>query len=239
MEKPPPRAMLFHKNQASKFNTEKALPQMPKSPLLIAMDLEGVLVPEIWIAVAKETGIEKLRLTTRDISDYDELMRGRLQILRDNGLKLDDIQNVISTLSPLPGAKELLAKLRASYQVVILSDTFYEFAAPLMKQLDWPTLFCNFMNVDKRGAITDYHLRKNDGKRHAVAAFKALNFTVLATGDSYNDTTMLSEAHCGILFRPSANVKNEFPQFDVAENYEEMWAHIEQFDSTRKHLTKL
>lgn len=209
---------------------------MPRNPILIAMDLEGVLIPEIWIAVAEKTGIEALRLTTRDVSDYDELMRGRLRILRDNKLTLADIQAVISTLDPMPGADAFLESLRARFQVILLSDTYYEFATPLMKKLGWPALFCNFMSVAEDQAITDYHLRQKDGKRHAVKAFKGLNFEVVATGDSYNDTTMLAEADHGILFRPSANVKAEFPQFLVAEDYETLGAHIEVFAGAESGL---
>jgi phosphoserine/homoserine phosphotransferase len=202
---------------------------MPEHPVLIAMDLEGVLVPEIWIAVAEKTGIEKLRLTTRDISDYDVLMRGRLDILRDNHLTLHDIQEVIATLTPLAGALDFVRWVRSQYQLVILSDTYYEFANPLMRQLDWPTLFCNFLSVDKSGCITDYHLRQPDGKRHAVEAFKKLKFSVCAVGDSYNDTTMLGRADQGILFRPSANVRHEFPQFPVAEDYSTLTSLIKSF----------
>ena len=189
-------------------------------PLLVAMDLEGVLVPEVWIAVAERTGIEELRLTTRDISDYDVLMRKRLGLLQEHGLKLADIQEVIAGMSPMPGAMDYLSWLRSEFQTVILSDTFYEFAKPLMQQLGWPTLFCNSLVTDDKGDVRDYSLRLLDGKRHAVLGFKQLNFTVIAMGDSYNDTSMLAEADLGILFRPSVNVKNEFPQFQVAEDYE-------------------
>ncbi len=202
---------------------------MNKKPLLVAMDLEGVLVPEIWIAVAEKTGIEKLRLTTRDISDYDVLMRGRLDLLARHGLRLRDIQRVIAELDPLPGADELLTGLRERFQVVMLSDTFYEFASPLMRKLDWPTLFCNALVVDEKDHIVDYRLRQVDGKRQAVEAFKKLNFEVVATGDSYNDTTMLSAADEGILFRPSDNVKREFPQFPVAEDYADLEYFITRF----------
>ncbi len=191
-----------------------------KRPILVAMDLEGVLVPEVWIAVAERTGIEELRLTTRDISDYDVLMKKRLALLQEHGLTLADIQEVIAGMSPLPGAREYLDWLRSEFQTVILSDTFYEFAKPLMQQLGWPTLFCNKLETDEKGRVCQYLIRLQDGKRHAVLAFKQLNFTVIAMGDSYNDTTMLSEADLGILFRPSENVKAEFPQFQVAEDYE-------------------
>jgi len=205
---------------------------MPKKPLLVAMDLEGVLVPEIWIAVAEKTGIEKLRLTTRDVADYNVLMRGRLDLLAGHGLHLKDIQKVIDTLDPMPGAVELLDGLRERFQVVILSDTFYEFASPLMRKLGWPTLFCNYLDIDEDDRIVDYHLRKKDGKREAVKAFKGLNFDVVATGDSYNDTTMLGEAHRGILFHPSQNVKDEFSQYPIAEDYADLEHFILEFHSS-------
>ena len=192
---------------------------MPNKPVLVAMDLEGVFVPEIWIAVAEATGIPELRLTTRDVNDYDQLMRGRLAILRRHGLKLADIQRVIGTLSPLPGADEFIAGLRARFPFIILSDTYYEFAGPLMAKLGSPTLFCNSLETDAAGNVVGYHLRIRDGKFHSVNAFKALNFTVIAAGDSYNDTTMLGAAHFGMLFRPSDKVRQEFPQFPVAEDY--------------------
>ncbi len=191
-------------------------------PTIIGMDLEGVLIPEIWIAVAERTGIDKLRLTTRDISDYDQLMRGRLKILEENSLSLADIQNVIATLDPLPGAKEFLDWLRSQAQLIILSDTFYEFAYPLMKKLGNPTLFCNFLEVNANGFIRNYHLRQADGKRKAVIALKQLAFRVIAIGDSYNDTTMLEEADTGILFKSPQNVVDEFPQFPVKYEYAEL-----------------
>ncbi|MFA4945596.1 MAG: bifunctional phosphoserine phosphatase/homoserine phosphotransferase ThrH [Lentisphaeria bacterium] len=199
---------------------------MYKKPVLVAADLEGVFVPEIWIAVAEKTGIEKLRLTTRDIPDYDRLMRGRLQILREHKLTLADIQAVIRTLDPLPGAADFLTGLRQRYPVVILSDTFQQFAGPLMLKLGLPTLFCNSLEVAADGSITDYHLRIPNGKQQAVQRFRELNFRVVATGDSYNDTTMLAEADFGILFRPSANVRQEFPQFQVAEDYATLYSLI-------------
>ena len=195
---------------------------MPTLPTLLATDLEGVLVPEIWIAVAERTGIERLQLTTRDIPDYAQLMRGRIDILREHRLTLADIQAVIATIDPLPGAREFLDWARAQMQVIILSDTFYEFAAPLMVKLGQPTLFCNALEVDSAGAIAGYQLRLADGKRHAVAALRAINFRVVAMGDSYNDTTMLAEADQGILFRPPANVIAEFPQFPVLTEYDQL-----------------
>ena len=189
--------------------------------MLACLDLEGVLLPEIWIAFAEKTGIEQLRLTTRDISEYDELMQGRLKILKDNNLKLIDIQNVIKTLSPLEGAINFLGWLKSEFQVIILSDTFYQFVGPLMQSLDYPTLFCNDLIVNSKGDITGYQLRQKDGKTKAVSALKKLNFKVIAAGDSYNDTGMLQEADAGILFCPPDNVIKEFPQFPVSRNYEE------------------
>ena len=186
---------------------------------LACLDLEGVLVPEIWINVAERTGIEALRLTTRDIPDYDQLMRQRLTLLDQHGLKLSDIQRVIAAMGPLEGAGEFLDWLRERFQLVILSDTFYEFALPLMRQLGWPTLFCHRLEVtDDR--VANYILRQADSKRQAVRAFHGLNFRVIAAGDSYNDTAMLAEAEAGILFRPPQNVIDEFPQFPVARTFE-------------------
>ena len=189
--------------------------------MLACLDLEGVLLPEIWIAFAEKTGIEQLKLTTREIPDYDELMQGRLKILNDNNLKLIDIQNVIKTLSPLAGAIDFLAWLKTEFQVIILSDTFYQFVGPLMQSLDYPTLFCHELTVDSKGSITGYLLRQKDGKTKAVSALKKLNFKVIAAGDSYNDTGMLQEADAGILFCPPDNVIKEFPQFPISRNYEE------------------
>ena len=198
-----------------------------KRPLMVAMDLEGVLIPEVWIAFAEKTGINELRLTTRDISDYDVLMRGRLRILKEHGLKLRDIQEVIETMQPFEGAREYLDWLREqNFQAVILSDTFYQFAQPFMRKLGWPTLFCNSLSTDADGMVTDYHMRLLDGKRHAVLAFKQVNFDVVAMGDSYNDTHMLAEADLGLLFRPSEKVRPAFPQFPVVSQYEEIQAHI-------------
>ena len=194
---------------------------------IVTLDLEGVLVPEIWIAVAEQTGIETLRRTTRDEPDYDVLMRYRLDILDEHGLKLSDIQGVIDDLSPLPGAREFLDTLRARAQVIILSDTFLQFANPLMRQLGWPTLFCNHLEiVDDR--VAGYHLRQPDQKRQSVLALKSLNYTIISAGDSYNDTTMLAEADKGILFRAPANVKAEFSQFPAVEEYSDLMAEIEK-----------
>jgi phosphoserine/homoserine phosphotransferase len=192
---------------------------VPHKPTILATDLEGVLVPEIWIAVAEKTGIEQLRLTTRDIPDYDQLMRGRIAILRQHRLTLADIQAVIAMVDPLPGALEFLSWARAQMQVIILSDTFYEFAAPLMVKLGQPTLFCNTIETDAANNIAGYRLRQTDGKRKAVAALRSLDFHVIAMGDSYNDTTMLGEADAGILFRPPANIVAEFPQFLALYEY--------------------
>jgi len=194
--------------------------------IVTCLDLEGVLVPEIWIAFAEKTGIEKLQLTTRDIPDYDELMQGRLKILNENNLKLADIEEVIGGIAPLPGAKEFLSWLESEFQVIILSDTFNQFAGPLMAQLDFPTLFCHDLIVDETGKIADYRLRIPDAKTKAVAALKKLNLKVIAAGDSYNDTGMLKEADAGILFRAPDNVVKEFPQFTVTQTYEEFKAAI-------------
>ena len=193
-----------------------------KQQTIVTLDLEGVLVPEIWIAFAEKTGIEQLKLTTRDIPDYDELMTGRLAILNEHGLKLADIQEVIGTLAPLEGAKAFLDELRSITQVVILSDTCLEFAKPLMEQLAWPTIFCHDLEIDAEGRVANYRLRQPDQKRKAVAAFRSLNYRVIAAGDSYNDTTMLGEADTGFLFRSPDNVKAEFPQFRSAEEYDEL-----------------
>ena len=189
--------------------------------MLVCLDLEGVLLPEIWVAFAEKTGIEQLKLTTREISDYDELMRGRLKILKDNNLKLIDIENVIRTLSPLEGAIEFLGWLKSEFQVIILSDTFYHFVGPLMLRLDYPTLFCHELDIDREGNIINYRLRQKDSKTKAVSALKKLNFKVIAAGDSYNDTGMLQEADAGVLFCPPENVIKEFPQFPVTRNYTE------------------
>lgn len=190
---------------------------------ICCLDLEGVLVPEIWIAVSKKTGVEDLRFTTRDIPDYDVLMQRRLKILRKEGIRLKDIQNVIAKIEPLPGAKVFLDKLRAAHQVVILSDTFEEFAEPLMARLGMPTIFCNSLITDRKGFISGYKLRQKDGKRKAVNALKEIGFTVRAAGDSYNDITMLQSADKGVLFNPPATIRREFPKFKVTTNYKELY----------------
>ncbi|PLY15185.1 MAG: bifunctional phosphoserine phosphatase/homoserine phosphotransferase ThrH [Sedimenticola sp.] len=187
---------------------------------IACLDLEGVLIPEIWINFAERTGIDELRATTRDIPDYDVLMTQRLAILRQHKLGLPDIQQVIDGMGPLDGAREFLDWLRERFQVVILSDTFYEFAAPMMRQLGHPTLLCHKLETDEQGMVVNYHIRQKDPKRHAVLALKGLNFRTIAAGDSYNDTTMLSEADRGILFRPPQNVIDEFPQFPVVKDYQ-------------------
>jgi phosphoserine/homoserine phosphotransferase len=189
---------------------------------LACLDLEGVLIPEIWIDFAERTGIDELRATTRDIPDYDVLMKQRLRILRENNLGLPDIQAVIDQMAPIPGAKEFIDWLRERFQVIILSDTYYEFAQPLMRQLGFPTLFCHKLEVGEDGMITDYHLRQKDPKRQSVKAFHSLNYRVIAAGDSYNDTTMLSEADAGILFKAPDNVIAEFPQFPAVHEYEDL-----------------
>ena len=189
---------------------------------IACLDLEGVLVPEIWIGFAEKTGIEELSATTRDIPDYDVLMRQRLAILDKHGLGLPDIQEVIATMAPMPGARDFILWIKERFQLIILSDTFYEFSQPLMRQLDFPTLFCHRLIANDAGKIVDYKLRQKDPKRHSVKALHSLNFRVIASGDSYNDTTMLEEADAGILFRAPANVIEEFPQYPAVETYEEL-----------------
>jgi len=188
---------------------------------IVTLDMEGVLTPEIWIAVAEKTGIAELRRTTRDEPDYDKLMRGRLAILDRHGLKLKDIQQVIGSLAPLPGAKDFLDDLRSWVQVIILSDTFEQFASPLLRQLAWPTLLCHRLVVEA-DRITDYKLRVPEQKQKAVAALKLLNYHVIAAGDSFNDTAMLTEAQVGILFRAPDNVKQQFPHFQAVDEYAEL-----------------
>ncbi|MBL8340745.1 MAG: bifunctional phosphoserine phosphatase/homoserine phosphotransferase ThrH [Rubrivivax sp.] len=194
---------------------------------VVCLDLEGVLVPEIWIAFAERTGIAEFRRTTRDEPDYDRLMRWRLALLRQHRLKLADIQGVIAGMAPLPGAREFLDELRSRYQVIILSDTFYEFADPLMRQLGRPTLFCHRLETDAEGYVAAYHLRQPDQKRQAVQALQGLNYRVIAAGDSYNDTAMLGAADAGFLIHPPANVVAQFPQFPVHSNYADLKAGID------------
>ena len=197
-----------------------------KKQTIVTLDMEGVLVPEIWIAFAEKTGIAELRRTTRDEPDYDVLMKGRLKILDEHGLKLPDIQEVIGTLSPLEGAKAFLDELRSLTQVVILSNTFEEFAQPLMRQLAWPTLLCHHLEVDAAGRILDYKLRQPNQKQHAVAAFKSLNYKVIAAGDSFNDTTMLGEADTGFFLHAPESIQAQFPQFRAVERYDDLLAAI-------------
>ena len=200
---------------------------------LVCLDLEGVLVPEIWIAVAEKTGIGELRLTTRDISDYDELMGRRLAILEREGIALPDIQAVIDTLDPLPGASEFLAELREKTQVVLLSDTFEQFASPLMRKLRRPTLFCNTLEVDDGGRIVGYRLRQHDGKRKAVEGFRAMGMRVFAAGDSYNDVSMLKAAHRGMLFMAPDSIRGEFPELQAADDHRGLMAGVDAFLAAR------
>lgn len=195
---------------------------------VVCSDLEGVWVPEVWINVAKKTGIDKLKLTTRDIQDYDKLMKYRLEILDEHNLKIQDIQQVISTIKPFDGALEFTKWLRDVSRFVIVSDTFAEFAKPLMKQLDEPLILCHSLEIAEDGQITNYKLRQADPKRHTVEAFQSMNFKVIAFGDSYNDVSMLKQAEVGILFCPPQNVIDEFPELPVAHNYDELKALIEQ-----------
>ena len=196
---------------------------------IVCSDLEGVFVPEVWINVAEKTGISDLRLTTRDITDYDVLMNRRLKILAEHGLKLKDIQQVIATIKPLPGALEFIRWLKATSQLIVVSDTFAQFADPLMKQLERPTLFCHELVVDDEDNIIDYKLRQDDPKRKVVEALQELKYKVIAFGDSYNDTSMLLKADVGILFRPPQNVIDDFPQLPVTNNYEELRALLEKY----------
>ena len=189
---------------------------------IACLDLEGVLVPEMWIAFAEKTGIESLRATTRDIPDYDVLMKQRLRILDEHGLTLNDIQEVIATLKPLDGAVEFVNWLRERFQVIILSDTFYEFSQPLMRQLGFPTLLCHKLVTDETGRVVDYQLRQKDPKRQSVLALKTLYYRIIAAGDSYNDTTMLGEADAGILFHAPDNVIEQFPQFPAVHTFDDL-----------------
>ena len=195
---------------------------------IVCLDLEGVLIPEIWIGVAERTGVESLKATTRDIPDYDQLMKQRLRIMDTHKLGISDVKEVIGSLEPLDGAISFLENLRKDFQVIILSDTFYEFAEPFMMKLSLPTLFCHNLEIDQNGRIIDYHLRLKDHKRKAVESLKNLNFTVYAAGDSYNDTSMLEAADRGILFKAPDNVKNEFPQFPFVDSYKLLRQEIER-----------
>jgi phosphoserine/homoserine phosphotransferase len=189
---------------------------------IICADMEGIFTPEIWIRVAKKTGIEELKLTTRDISDYDVLMKKRLGILADNGLKLKDITDVIETMDPLEGALDFLNWVRERTQIIVVSDTYVEFARPLLRKLGWPTLFCNTLTIAPDGSIASYNLRQQDGKRKSVQSLKRLNYHTLAVGDSYNDITMLKEADVGLLFKPPENVRSEYPELSATYNYDEL-----------------
>lgn len=222
---PAPRRRLHPAGSIDSTPPGKAetLPRVKQT--IVTLDLEGVLVPEIWIAVAEKTGIKELRLTTRDIPDYDVLMKGRLNLLDRHGLKLADIQEVIGTLRPLDGGKEFLDELRSVTQVIILSDTFEEFAQPLMRQLGWPTLLCHRLEVTE-GRVTNYRLRMPDQKKHAVAALKSLNYRVISAGDSFNDTAMLAEADVGFLFHAPENIRKQFPQFTAFEAYGDLMTAI-------------
>jgi phosphoserine / homoserine phosphotransferase len=195
---------------------------------IVCTDLEGVLVPEIWINVAAKTGIKELKLTTRDISDYDVLMKKRLAILDKHGISLADIQAVIATMEPLDGALDYLNWLRERVQVMVVSDTFVEFARPLMAKLGWPTILCHSLSVDEKGMVSNYNLRQKDSKRQVILALKKLKYEIISIGDSYNDTTMLSEAQHGILFCPPENVEAEFPQYPVTRSYRQAMALIGQ-----------
>jgi phosphoserine/homoserine phosphotransferase len=195
---------------------------------IVCSDLEGIFVPEIWINVAEKTGIKELRLTTRDISDYDVLMKRRLAILDENNLKIGDIQEVIATMEPLDGALEFLDWLRSRMPLIVVSDTFDQFAGPLMKKLGWPTLFCHTLSINPDGSIAGYKLRQKDSKREAVISLQNLNYDTIGVGDSYNDITMLKQADNGILFDPPDNVKNEFPEFPVTYNYDDLKNIIQQ-----------
>ena len=201
---------------------------------IVCADLEGIFTPEVWINVAEKTGIEKLRLTTRDIPDYDVLMKGRLAILKEYGLTLGDIQALIATMDPLPGAKDFLSWLRSTLQVVIVSDTYTEFAGALMRKLDWPTLFCHDLTVDATGTIVDYNLRQTQAKKKNLLALKSLHFETIGIGDSYNDIDMIKAADRGILFRPPKNVIEEYPELTVTTTYEELKEAITQVIKERR-----
>lgn len=201
---------------------------------LVCLDLEGVLIPEIWIAFAEKTGIKELRATTRDIPDYDVLMKQRMRLLDQHGFGLKEIQEVIATLDPLDGASEFIDWLKPRFQVIILSDTFYEFGMPMMAKLGYPTLLCHKLEVDANGRIVNYKLRQPDPKRQSVRALQLLNYRIIAAGDSYNDTTMLKQAEAGILFNAPQNVINEFPQFPAVEGYDNLKREILKASITQK-----
>ncbi len=194
--------------------------------LITCLDLEGVLIPEIWLGLADRTGLDDLRLTTRDIADYDELMQHRLRVCEQHGLGLPDIQKVVETMAPMPGAVEFLRWLQTKGEVVILSDTFREFVVPLLPQLEHPTLFCHSLEIEPSGKIANYCLRLQDQKRKAVEAFRSLNFQVVSAGDSYNDISMLKASHWGILYRPAERVVAEYPEFPVTTDYEALKAEL-------------
>ena len=193
---------------------------------MVCLDLEGVLVPEIWIAFSEESGIPELRRTTRDEPDYDKLMRWRLGILKEHGLKLSDVQNVIAKIDPLPGAKDFLDSLREVTQVVILSDTFEEFAKPLMKKLGWPTILCNNLVISEDGFISDFKMRCKDTKLTTVRAFQSIGYDTIASGDSYNDLDMILAGKAGFLFRSTEKIKNDYPQLPAFETYDELLSAI-------------
>ena len=193
---------------------------------MVCLDLEGVLVPEIWIAFSEESGIPELRRTTRDEPDYDKLMRWRLGILKEHGLKLSDVQNVIAKIDPLPGAKEFLDSLREVTQVVILSDTFEEFEKPLMKKLGWPTILCNSLVISEDGFISDFKMRCKDTKLTTVRAFQSIGYDTIASGDSYNDLDMILAGKAGFLFRSTEKIKNDYPQLPAFETYDELLSAI-------------
>ncbi|BFU94436.1 MAG: Homoserine kinase [Nitrospira sp.] len=204
-----------------------------QKPVIACLDLEGVLVPEIWINVALNTGIEELKITTREMPDYNALMKRRLAILEQHGITIGEIQSVIEKMGPLEGASAFVAWLRERCQVIILSDTFYQFALPLMRQLDFPTLFCNQLEIDPHGKILAHHMRIQNQKKHSVAAFKSLNFFTIAAGDAYNDTAMLGEADAGFFFRPPDHLPKEFPQFPVTQSYAELREAFQKAGSLR------
>jgi phosphoserine/homoserine phosphotransferase len=196
---------------------------------IVCLDLEGVLIPEIWIAFSEAAGIPELRRTTREEPDYDKLMQFRIDLLKERGLNLDDIQKVISAMNPLDGAAEFVKEIRERCQLIILSDTFEEFAKPLIAKLNYPTLFCNSLVVNSGKMITDYVLRQKDGKRHAVESFKAINMNIFAAGDSFNDLSMIQTAHTGCLFRAPESIKNQYPHISAVETYKDLLHHIDNF----------